>query len=109
MKNELTPSDSLHLLHDVEELVSRFVEVNALAFAAKEGRRGAEVAAQRTSDRRNDGGCRVALTVRHPHSQDAEAEAGNDLGMLDWRCGIFAEITTHPRNALATNDVIRIN
>ena len=109
MKNELTPRERLHLLHDVEELVSGFVEVDALAFAAEEGRRGAEVASQRASDRRNDGGRGIAFAVGHPHPQDAEAKAGDDFRMSNRRFGIFAKITAHPGDALAANDVIGIN
>ena len=99
----------LHVLHDFEELVSGFVKVDALALAAEERRRGAEVAAHGASNRGNDGGCGVARVVGQAHAQHPHAEAGEDFGMLDGRTWVFAEIAAHPRDAFAAHDVVGIN
>ena len=98
-----------HLLHDIEQLIARLIEVDALAFAAEERRRGAEVAAHRTADGRNDGRCRVARAVGNAHAQHTHAEAREDFRMADGRVRVFAQITAHPGDALAANHAIGIN
>ena len=107
-KNDCTPRLVLHVLHDVEELIAGFVEVVALALAAEERGRGAEVAAHRASDRGNDRGGGIARVVGHAHAKNAEAEAGENFGMDERRAGIFAEEAAHPGNAFAAHDVVGI-
>jgi hypothetical protein len=56
-KNDLVQAGS-SFAHDLEQLVAGVVEVEMLALAAEERRGGAEVAAHRTADRRDDRGGR---------------------------------------------------
>ena len=66
---------TFHLLHDLEKLAARFVEMEALPFAAEECRRGAEVAAHWAPDGGNDGSRGVARPVGDTHSQHSHAES----------------------------------
>ena len=99
----------LHLFHDIEKLISRFVEVEALAFAAEERRGGAEVASHGAADGGDDGRGRVARTVGYPHSKHSHSEAGKNLGMDDGRVGIFAQITSHPADSFTADDMVGVD
>jgi hypothetical protein len=98
-----------HVLHHIEELIARLVEVIALALAAEECRRRAEVAAHGATDRRNNRGRGVARIVGYAHAQDAKAKARQDLRVHDRRVWILAKIPTHPHHALAAHDVMGID
>jgi hypothetical protein len=99
----------LHVLHHFEQLITRLIEVDAFSFATEESRGSAEVAPQWASNGGDDGGCRVARIVGNPHSEYVHAEAGKNFGMQNGSARSFAEIATHPTNALATHDEIGIN
>ena len=72
-----------HLAHDLEQFFAGLVEIQELALAAEECRRGAEVAAHGAAYRRNDGGGRLPGGLGHAQSHGAETVAGNDVRVLD--------------------------
>ena len=100
---------SLRVAHHVEQLVAGLEEVDEVPFAAEKCRRRTEVAAHRTTHRRNDGRCRVSLFLRHSQAHDPRLQSRNNLRMPDRRMLILAEVAPHPRNALAAHDVVRVN
>ena len=110
MKNELDVHRRFELAHDVEQLVAGLVEVDALALAAEHGRGGAEVAAQRAADRRDDawrprrrGVSLTAMpTLRVPMPESISG----------WRIGlvrVFAQEPAEPAHALALDDVVGVD
>src|SRR3954463_8208922 len=86
----------LHARHHGEQLVAGIVEVKVLALASEERRRGAEVAAHRTADGRNDGCRGAAVSLRELESGGPGFESRDDFGMLNRRCGVLAEKGPHP-------------
>ena len=74
-KNELDVQLAFELAHDVEQLVAGLVEVDGLALAAEHGRGGAEVAAQRAADRRDERGGHVARLVADGDAHVPRADA----------------------------------
>ena len=98
-----------HVLHHIEELIARLVEVIALALAAEERRRRAEVTAHGATDRRNNRGRGVARIVGYTHVEDAKAESRQDLRVHHRRVCILTQEPAHPRHTFAAHDVIGID
>ncbi len=98
-----------HLLHDFEQLIAAFEEVDKISFASEEGRGRAEVAAHGTADRGDDRRCGRTLALREPDAHDARAHAGDDGGVADGRVLVFAQVAPHPGNAFAAHDMVGID
>ena len=99
---------AFELAHDVEQFVAGLVEVDRLALAAEHGRGGAEIAAQRAADRRNDRGGDVALEFLRVDAHVARAEARGDHRMAQRPVLVLAEKAAEPAHALAADHVVGV-
>src|SRR5262249_36555820 len=78
--------------HYLEQLSAGLEEIDELAFPAKECRCGAEVAAHRTANRRNDGCGSGTFALGQAYSHDASAQSGNDCRMNYGGVFVFAKV-----------------
>ena len=100
---------ALSAFHDLIDLFASIEKVEALALPAEKRGGCTEVAAQRTTNTRNDGGAGRTDLLRQFQPHHALAESTGDQGMLDRRRSIFAQKGTHPTNAFAFDDEIGVD
>src|ERR1035437_7260248 len=96
------------VFHEAEELLAGLIEVKDFALAAEEGAGGAEIAAHGTADRRNDGGGGGVGGCGDFDAHHAEVECGGEIGVVDGGVDFFAEVLTHPGDAVAFDNVVGI-
>ena len=109
MKNDWTFrfASSWHMMSNNSSPVS--IEADRVPLAAEHRRGGAEVAAHRAADRRDDRGGHVAGLLRGRHAHDARAVAGDDLRVADGLLGVFAQERAEPADPLAPDNVVGVD